>query len=198
MNFKKVVNFIFELNQLKRQKHDGWRLAGVNYPPSVADHALRVAQIGYILAAMEGNANPEKVATMLVFHENGEARIGDQTKLGARYFSKKDPERKAFAEQTENLGEEIGQKLLSYFEEFEERSTVEAIIAKDADWLETAFQAKEYADLGYESCWDWINNVEKALETESAKRLLKEMKEVRFTDWWDGLKKMTYAKLDRQ
>jgi 5'-deoxynucleotidase YfbR-like HD superfamily hydrolase len=83
-----------------------------------------------------------------------------------------------------------------YLSEYENRTTQESIIARDADWLETAFQAKEYFDLGYESTVDFIDNVEKALETESAKKIIKEMKNTKFTDWWKGLKKMTYEKLN--
>lgn len=195
MNIKNIVNFIFEINQLKRQKHSGWWLAGVKNPDTVAEHALRTAQIGYILAVMDGNANPEKVVSMLVIHDNGEARIGDQNKVSARYFSNGDEEAKAFFDQIKNLGNKIEQKWQKYFEEYNNRRTKEGIIAKDADWLEQAFQAKEYVDLGYTSAQDWINNVEKALETESAKKLFKEMKKTKFTDWWQGLKKMTYKKL---
>lgn len=195
MEIKKIVNFIFELNQLKRQKLSGWMLAGVENPHSVAEHELRAAQIGYILATMEGNANPERVATILLIHDNGEARIGDQNKIAARYVNKKEPEMYAFVEQIEGLGGTVEQKWKEYFDEFENRSTPEGIIAKDADWLETAFQAKEYLDLGYASAQDWIDNVEKAVETESAKKIIAEMKSTKFTDWWKDLKKMTYTKL---
>lgn len=195
MEIKKIVNFIFELNQLKRQKLSGWMLAGINDPYSVAEHELRAAQIGYLLACMEGNANPEKVATILLIHDNGEARIGDQNKIAARYVDKKQPEANAFIEQIHGLGEIVEQKWKQYFDEFENRSTPEGIIAKDADWLETAFQAKEYLDLGYTSAQDWIDNVEKAVETESAKKIIAEMKNTKFTDWWRNLKKMTYTKL---
>ncbi len=196
MNVKRVVNFIFEINQLKRQRHSGWFLAGVAQPPSVAEHQLRAAQIGYILAALEG-ADPEKVACMLLIHDNAEARTGDQNKVSARYFSKKEGEAKAFKDQIEGLGKEIEKKWLGYFEEFEGRTTKEGVVAKDADWLETAFQAKEYYDTGHLSAVDWIKNVERAVETESAKLLIKQMKKTDFYDWWSGLKRMTYHKLKK-
>lgn len=195
MNLKNIVNFIFEINQLKRQRHSGFQLAGVKDPDSVAEHVMRAAQIGYILAVLEGDANPEKVAAMIMIHDNGEARIGDQHKVAARYFNTAAAEQKAFEEQLENLGETIKHKWADYFNQFENRNTKEGIIAKDADWLETAFQAKEYLDLGYKGIGDWINNTEKALETKSAKQLIKEMKNNEFTNWWRGLKKMTYKKI---
>lgn len=195
MNTKNIVNFIFELGQLKLVKHIGFSLSGVKDPDSVAEHVMRAAQIGYILAVMEGDVNPEKVAVMVLIHDNGEARIGDQHKVAARYFNNAKAEKKAFAEQLENLGEMVKNKWADYFNQFENRNTKEGIIAKDADWLEAAFQAKEYMDIGFPSLEKWIENVSKAVETKSAKMLIKEMRESKFTDWWQGLKKMTYKKL---
>jgi putative hydrolase of HD superfamily len=196
MNTKNIVNFIFEINQLKRIRHIGFKHAGVADPDSVADHVMRAAQIGYILAAMEGDANPEKVATMVLIHDNGEARIGDQDKLSARYFNTQQAEHNAICEQLGNTLPNIRRTWLKYYDEFEKRDTKEGIIAKDADWLEQAFQAKEYVDLGYQAASDWIENVSAAIETDSAKKLLREMKNTKFTDWWRGLKKMTYNKLN--
>ncbi|MDD5071160.1 MAG: HD domain-containing protein [Patescibacteria group bacterium] len=195
MPIKNIVNFIFELNQLKRQRRSGFQLAGIKNPDTVAEHVMRAAQIGYILAVMEGDANPEKVAAMILVHDNGEARIGDQNKVSARYFDNSQAEQDAFCDQVKNLGGQIEKKWKKYFSEFENRNTKEGIVAKDADWLEVAFQAKEYLDLGCPSVDNWISNVEKALETKSAKALIKEMKKTKFTDWWKGLKKMTYKKL---
>ena len=55
-NLKNQINFLFELGQLKRVKHEGWRLVGVEHPESVAEHSLRAAQIGYVIAALENEA----------------------------------------------------------------------------------------------------------------------------------------------
>ncbi|MFA5169285.1 MAG: HD family hydrolase [Candidatus Paceibacterota bacterium] len=197
---KSIVNYIFEIGVLKRERHNGFKLIGIDNPDSVAEHALRAAQIGYILTVLENKKNgmeinPERVASILIFHDNGEVRIGDLHKVAARYIDSREAEKNAFADQVKYLPEEF-KNLIKYFEEIEERSTKEGVIAKDADWLEAAFSAKEYYDLGNELAMDWINNVGMALETESAKEIFKEMKETRFTDWWTGLKKMLYQKLD--
>jgi len=197
MNTKKIVNFIFELGMLKKVRHSGWQLVGIKNPDTIAEHALLAAQIGYILAVMEGDVNPEKVTTMLVIHDNVETRTGDPNKINSRYFDKKPAEEKAIKEQLDNLGEVIKKKWLAYFEEFEMRNTKEGVIAKDADWLEMAFQAKEYYDCGYKAVIDWINNVEKAVETRSAKLIIKEMKKTEFTAWFRNLQKMTYTKLKK-
>lgn len=194
MNEKKIVNFIFESNQLKRQRHNGFQAAGVMTPDSVAEHVYRAAQIGYILAVMEG-VDPEKVACILLIHDNFETRIGDQNKIAARYYSAKEAAKKAFEDQLELLGTDIEERWRNYFNQIEHRTTKEGVVAKDADWLETAFQAKEYCDMGYVSADDWIKNIESVIETKSAKLLLKQMKKTNFFDWWQGLKKMTNHKL---
>jgi len=197
---KNIVNYIFEIGVLRRERHNGFKLIGIDNPDSVAEHALRAAQIGYILTVLENkkhgtNLNPEKVASMLIFHDNGEVRIGDLHKVASRYIDSKEAEKNAFVDQVKYLPEEF-KSLIKYFEEFEERGTKEGVIAKDADWLEAAFMAKEYYDLGNQLAMNWVDNVGKALETESAKEIFKEMKETRFTDWWAGLKRMLYKKLD--
>ncbi|MFZ3054528.1 MAG: YfbR-like 5'-deoxynucleotidase [Minisyncoccales bacterium] len=197
---KNIVNYIFEIGVLKRERHNGFKLIGVDNLDSVAEHALRAAQIGYILTVLENKKHgtrisPEKVASILIFHDNGEVRIGDLHRVASRYIDSREAEKNAFVDQVKYLPEEF-KELVKYFEEIEERGTKEGVIAKDADWLEAAFSAKEYYDLGNSLAMDWINNVGLALETDSAKQIFKEMKETRFTDWWVGLKKMLYKKLD--
>jgi len=198
---KNIINYIFEVGVLKREKHNGFKLIGVDALGSVAEHALRAAQIGYILTVLENekhgfNLSPERVASIIIFHDNGEARVGDLHKVASRYIDSKEAEKTAFAEQTERLPKKMADNLLGYYDEFENRETKEGVIAKDADWLEAAFSAKEHYDLGNILAMEWILNVEKALETDSAKEIIKEMKEVRFTDWWVNLKKMLYKKMD--
>jgi putative hydrolases of HD superfamily len=195
MNLNKIVNYFFELGQLDKREHQGWQLFGIKEPNRISGHILRASQIGYILSCLEGDANPEKVAAMIIFHDNGKTRIGDQDKVAARYSFKREAEESVFLDQIEGIEKDIEKKLLEYYQEIDERDTKEGVVAEDANWLEQAFQAKEYYDLGYREAYDWIENVEKALETESAKMIIKEMKKVRFTEWWRGLMVMTYNKL---
>lgn len=192
MDIDKIVNLIFEINQLAKKTNTGWLLAGVIETNSVAAHLMRAAQIGYILSVMEGDVNPEKVACMILIHNNGKARVGDQDKVAANYFFKKEAEDLAFDDQLNLLDAEIAKKWRHYNDEFCDMTTKEAIIAQDADWLEQAFQAKEYFDLGHKSAYVWIKNVKDALQTESAQKIIRVMKKTHFTDWWKGKMKMTY------
>ncbi|MFA5232538.1 MAG: YfbR-like 5'-deoxynucleotidase [Candidatus Paceibacterota bacterium] len=201
MNKKDIVNYIFEMGILSKELHNGMKLIGVDNLHSIGEHALRAAQIGYILTVLENkkhnlNLSPERVASILVFHDNGEVRIGDLHKIASRYIDSRQAEENAFLDQADLLPEEAKKEITKYFKEIEERTTKEGVIAKDADWLENAFEAKEHYDLGNQLAMDWINNVGAALETDSAKEIFETMKETRFTDWWTGLKKILYKKLD--
>jgi len=184
---KQLIKFIFELAQLRRIKHEGFRLSGVDCPLSVADHSLRAAQIGFFLARMEKYENPYEIVTMLVFHDIGECRTGDIHKVANRYI--KADEEGAVKDQLQPL--EDGSKLLSLWKQCEKRTSIPGVIAKDADYLEKAFTAKEYTETGHKSAVDWINNVRKHLQTKSAKVMLEEMVKMTSTDWWDGLKLIT-------
>lgn len=187
---KRITNLIFEGLHQKQIKHEGWRMCGVQFPDSVAEHSLNAAQIGYILAKMEG-ADAYKVATMLVWHDIAETRIGDHHKVAARYLTnKKEAEKQVMEDQFTGLP--FGEDILTIFHEYEEKSTLEGKIAKDADYLEQAFQAKMYVETGHVEAADWIRNVGAALRTESAKQIWQEMTETSFVDWWKrgGLKKL--------
>lgn len=188
--FQKITAFIYETFHLKQQKHSGWKLAGIKDPDSVAEHSLVATQIGFVLAHLE-EVNVEKVMTMLLFHDNAETRIGDLNKVNQRYFSnKKEIELEAFTSQTKLLPPKIEKIIIKNFKELEEKKSPEALVAKDADYLEQAFQARLYQTQGYEGVSQWIINVEKALTTDSAKKLFEQMLKTSPYEWFRGLKKL--------
>jgi putative hydrolase of HD superfamily len=155
-----------------------------------------MALIGAVLAEMEG-ADPDKVALICLVHDITESRIGDHHKVNARYMNTDEAEMKVLDDQLALLPQKLADKWRGYTEEYNNRNTKEGIVAKDADWLEVALTAKEYLELGYKGAQEWIDNVEKALETDSAKQILKLAKESDFINsWWQGLQTMTYKKLD--
>lgn len=186
---KDILNLIFEFGQLKRTKRSGWWDAGVKDPESVADHIARTCFIGHILSKLE-NVNSEKVILMILSHDLPEARTNDQGKVAARYIDLKSSEKGAFKDQIKNLPKNIQNTLSTLHREFEEGKTKEAIVAKDADYLECAIQAKEYLDIGYKKTEDWIDNVGKYLKTKSAKEIFKLIKKSDSLGWWKGLKKL--------
>jgi len=196
-NLKNLANLFYEYGLMSKMKRNGFRLAQVDNPESLADHTLRTALLAYVLAELE-NADPFKTAVMAMIHDLGEVRVGDQHKVAARYFKMAPFEKKAFWDQTKNLPEKVKQTWRKLFDEKADRTSLEGIVAQDADWLENALSVKELLSQGYPNALqNWIDNVKKALETESAKKLLAEIEKTDPCDWWKGLKKMTYKKLPK-
>ena len=103
-------------------------------------------------------------------------------KITSSYIeNKKDIEIKVINDQFSDI--DFGDDIISLFEEYENKSTLEGKLAKDADCLEQIFQAKIYQQCGYQHAKDWIDNIESRLETASAKKILDEMKTTDFIQW---------------
>ncbi len=185
-----ILRFLFEMRVLRREKHKGFLLIGCadSEVGSVAEHSWRTAVLGYILAVMEKYERPEEVATICVFHDIGETRIGDLHYVAKRYV-KADKE-KAVEEQTEDLGE-LGKKIkrLSLRSSYKNPKDKAGIIARDADLVEQAIAAYELIKKGYPAAQEWIDNVKKRVKTKSAKKLLKALEDAPNPYyWWEGLK----------
>jgi putative hydrolase of HD superfamily len=183
-----ILNYFFEIGILKRVKRSGWWVAGVKDPESVADHSFRAAVLAYIMADMEG-ANPEKACSICLFHDLAEARINDHHKISARYINKHDGEEKAFMEQLERLPKKTAAKIAKLYHDYDNDKIKESVIARDADLLECAIQAKEYMEIGHKEAGDWMKRIDLLLKTKTAKQLSKQLFRQSSHDWWQGLKK---------
>lgn len=183
---KTPVNFLFELGMLKKIEHCGTKFAGVKHPDTLGEHTCRSAQIGCLLA-LEENGNPERVSSMCIFHDIGEIRIGDTHRIAQKYLKTSDAERKAIQDQTKNLSSPAKKFIRELADEFRGQKTKNAVIARDADLLETIIQAKEYLDIGYRAASRWLTNGGKYLKTKTAKKWFSEISKTGFADWWDNL-----------
>ena len=184
-----ISKYVFEAGMLKRVRRSGWWAEKVENPESVADHSFRAAIIAFMLAKMEGmdDEGANRLCTAAVFHDMLECRIGDLHKIAARYVPvSREMERRIEREQAEKLPDGI-RGALGKVLELDER---EKAILKDADYLECAFQAKEYSDIGYKGAADWVRQIGKRLRTKSAKMLHAKMKGMDSNSWWKGLKRL--------
>ncbi|WP_236943453.1 HD domain-containing protein [Ignicoccus islandicus] len=127
----------------------GWMQRGV--PPalgeSVALHSFYSAvlayEIGVRLKKRGLNVNPERAALIALYHDFGEAKLGDIPKWSSDRAKevKEALEREAIEELKEVLE---GWKLsMEYME-----GTTEAKVAKVAETLATYFQAEKYVEMG--------------------------------------------------
>lgn len=196
-NHQNIIHALFEWGNLRLQDHVGWKRIGIEQPESVAAHSHRTALIAYVLAKLEG-ADAYKCAMMALVHDLGEIRIGDHDKVTARYIDAKEAEANAFHDHTSWLPPEWSKELNSLFNEYEERTTKEGIITKDADWLEQAITGLEYMRVGHDDAVLWVDAVAKALETESAQQLLAQARETDPHIWWQHLHTPTHTKLSKE
>ena len=188
-DYESIVKYLFEAGELKRVKRSGWWMIGVKDPESVAEHCFRSAVIGCILGNME-KVDAGKVLMMCLFHDMHESRINDLHKVGHRYIDFRKAEKEVAGEQLKLLPKELASEVGDAFFKMHGDSSREGSVAKDADLLEAALQAREYIVSGYADAQDWINNIWKCVKTESAKKLLKAIEKGDPNSWWKGLKKI--------
>lgn len=177
---QRIVSLIHELGQLQQEKRNGWKRLGAE-PESVAEHSLRAAQLAFILAWMEGHPNPHEVCAHAVFHDVAETRTSDLDKVHREYTDAS--EEAAVRDQTAGLGE-AGEAILKMWQDVDRRATPAGAIAKDADYLEMAFKARELMWQGHMDAQLWIDGIRDALQTESAKQLLATLEQVDPNEWW--------------
>jgi len=161
-----IWRFMEDGERLKLIPRSGWWYYGIKEPESVADHTLAVAMLTFVVASFlkkRGVAvDPYKATVMAVFHELGESRIGDVHLEARRYIPSgklDEAERKAYEEVVRVLGD-VGEEILSLYDEFESRRNNEALVVRAADKLELLFQALIYERHGYRTLQPFWNTDE--------------------------------------
>lgn len=193
MDFKKIVNFVFEVQVLKRTPRTGLKNVGIKNSDSIAEHIFLTSQIAYVLGKME-KVNAERAALIALFHDNGEVRIGDADMMAGVYLNNKEVEEKAFLDQIKDLPAENEMKAL--YKEWMKKDTAEAVVARDADLLELAFQIKCFLDAGNKLLGPWLKYINTHLKTKSAKELFETMEKTNIDAWWRSIPEIK-EKLDK-
>ncbi|MGJ6968857.1 HD domain-containing protein [Streptosporangium sp. G11] len=177
----KLTGLLYEIGLLKRYKRTGWLVAGVRDPESIADHSFRTAVIASVITALEGG-NPERAAFMSLFHDTQETRVTDIPYIGKRYL-KAAPNEEVTADQIRGVPEPVAEMVSGAVGEYEEKTSLEAVCARDADKLECLIQAIEYREQGHQNVQPWIDSSLAALKTASAKRLADEALSTGSLEW---------------
>lgn len=177
----RLTGLLYEIGLLKRYKRTGWLVAGVRDPESVADHSFRTAIIASVITALEGG-NPERAAFMSLFHDTQETRVTDIPYIGKRYLKAASNE-EVTADQVRGVPEPVAEMVGGAVGEYEEKASLEAVCARDADKLECLIQAIEYREQGHQNVQPWIDSSLAALKTASAKRLADEALRTGSLEW---------------
>jgi len=181
-DLKKLASFFFEVGTLRKTARSHRQtLLTDDLSDNISSHSYRVTVIGYFLAKL-AKADAGKVVQMCLFHDVSESRSGDQNWIHKRYI-------KVFEDEIsrDQFGDlPFGKDILALGREYQERKSLEAKLAKDADLLDQILLLKEYAHVGNHEAATWLkhNNHLKLLKTTIARNIAKEILEQNPSDWW--------------
>jgi putative hydrolase of HD superfamily len=146
MDVSPALQLLFNAHQLKRTSRTGWAMRGMTKAESVADHSFGVTFISLILAEMvDTPLDRAKLLTIALIHDLPESVLGDLPTPATAYFP---PEAKRGAE-VKVLGDLLrrlpcAERWRSWWEEFEEGTSFEGRLVRDADRLDMLIQAYVY------------------------------------------------------
>src|SRR3989344_3592985 len=172
-DLKKLASFFFEVGTLRKTARSHRQgLLTDDLSDNISSHSYRATVIGYFLARL-AKADVAKVVQMCLFHDVSESRSGDQNWIHKRYV-------KVFEDEIihDQFGDlPFGKDILALGREYQERKSLEAKLAKDADLLDQILLLKEYAHIGNHEAEEWLKNnaQEKMLQTSFAKKLAKKI-----------------------
>ena len=177
---KTIANFIFETGFLKRVFRSGYAYLGSG-KESVADHTCGMLFIAYVLGHFAGEGiDMGRLLKMCLFHDLPETRLGDLNYVNKKYLMA--DEDKALEDVAGELP--FGEELIALLREFNEKQTLEAQLANDADQLDLLFHVKKEADIGNLQTGPWLEFAFSRLITEQARQLARVAMETDSTDWW--------------
>jgi putative hydrolases of HD superfamily len=164
---ERMADFFFEVGTMRRiQRMHRQTLLVEDSSDTIASHSYRVTLIGWHLAKLAG-ADPYKVVMMCLTHDLGEIRSNDHNWVHKRYV-------KIF--ENEILKEQLGtlpfDDLYQVSQEYEERTSLESQLAKDADIIDQILLLREYEWQGSKEAAIWLKGNRHANDVSPINRLV--------------------------
>ena len=175
-----LLDLLLQANRLKVTPRGGWAVRGLNDVESVADHSFGVVFVALILAELtQKPVDREKVLTMALIHDLPESAITDIPSPALRYFpagAKRHAELNAITEILS--GFPFSEQLRNWWQEFEDRTSVEGRLVRDADRLELLLQAYIYERTSANQYLDefWVDQDDREFEFEVTRQLFLTLK----------------------
>ena len=155
-----LFRYVEAVNALKRLPRTGWLLNGVTPCESVADHTAAVGLLALVLAAevnqdwtSEGLTSPldiGRVAQVALVHDLAESWLTDLPRRSTQLLGE-DVKHAAEAAAVAGICGELpnGEMWIACWEDYNQSSTPEARLVRDADKLEMVHQALVYERAGH-------------------------------------------------
>jgi putative hydrolase of HD superfamily len=146
MDASAILQLLLDAHRLKRTPRTGWVTRGVVGAESVADHSFGVAFISLVLSEMVSQPlDQAKLLTIALLHDLPESVISDLPTPAVAHFppgAKRKAEMQVLGELLRNLP--CAEHWRSWWQEFEEGTSVEGQLVRDADRLDMLIQAHVY------------------------------------------------------
>ena len=178
-----ALQLLLSTHQLKRTPRTGWVVRGVPDAESVADHSFGVTFISLILGEMmEQPVDKAKLLTTALLHDLPESVIGDLSTPAMAYFPS-GAKRKAETNALDALLFKLpsAECWQSWWQEFEEGTSIEGQIVRDADRLDMLIQAHIYEQTTG-NCWleeFWPSSDDSPFQFSATQVLYEELKVLR-------------------
>jgi putative hydrolases of HD superfamily len=175
------LDFLYEIGSLRHVPR-GWRQHLGFDIASDLEHTFRLIWIALMISRMEKSGDENKIIKMALVHDIAETRTSDHSYV-QKVYVKSDEERAAddmFKDTSVNDYRQI-------LHEYEERTSIESKIVKDADNLDVDLELRELAEQGSKLPDKWATNRQlvrnEKLYTESAKKLWDQIQESDPSSW---------------
>lgn len=175
---RRIADLIYEGAMLKSTPRTGFAFLGSG-TESVAEHSFGTAFIGLILAMLAG-ADTGKTVRLCLLHDLHEAATGDLNYVNHRYDSC--DARAALMDACAGTG--LEKDFLSAWEEFEARSTQEAVLANDADQLDMICSLRRELAKGNRFAAEWLTTAVQRLRSPIAQTLCESIMKTDPSSWW--------------
>jgi putative hydrolase of HD superfamily len=181
-DLKPDVDFLFEMGSIRFIRRMWQRFLNEDFA-NLAEHHFRMFWIAMVIAAHEKNVDTGKLAKLVLIHDIAESRTGDVDYLARQYVIRNEE----LGIKDMLAGTTLEKEFLSLWREYENRKTLEAKIAKDADNLDVDFELAEQASKGSTLQANWKENrlfvSKQKLYTMTAKRLYEQLSKSNPHDW---------------
>ena len=176
---KQTANFLFEVGILAKTPRSGFYFLGSGQQ-SVAEHTHRAVYVGFTLSMLAGDVDTSRVMQMCLMHDLAEGRTSDLNYVHQKYAHV--DEQKAIDDIATSVP--FGERIKTILHEYEQRTSKESLLAKDADQIEFLLSLREESDTGNTRATTWIPSLVKRLKTTEGQTLAQAILATPSDEWW--------------
>jgi putative hydrolase of HD superfamily len=183
MDASAALQLLLDAHRLKRVPRTGWVMRGVAEAESVADHSFGVAFLSLILAELvDQPLDNAKLLTIALLHDLPESVVSDLPTPATGHFppgAKQEAEMKVLGELLRQLP--CAKQWRAWWQEFEDGTSAEGQLVRDADRLDMLIQAYVYEQTTGNRWLEefWSSSEVSSFEFAAAQRLYEELRALR-------------------